>query len=299
MRDGGDRLAGIPSDENVEALCAAFGPGNSVLREVFRALVEGPAFRATTVIAISAYLGLWLLPEPIFSKAAAIFTTVGLVTTVGVTAAEIIALARAWHRLREESGKARHIDDLDAAAARFGRTVGTTGAKILLALTTLVGVMALSMTGQMTGQMTGRIMGGASTQIVPGWRARDSVAALRHAPAVLYVDRATGHIAMIPGAMAMAAMKADGGGYQSAGKDDATKRAVKPGDVGTYGQLKVRKRRIGETESVICDNNGKITTVFLYADEYGGFREPLFEVPPPTLLAAVTHGFAICSSNEF
>jgi len=99
-------------------------------REVFRALVEDPAFHATAVLGISAYLALWLAPEPVFSKAAAIVTTVGLVATVGVTAAEIIALARAWHRLREESAGARDIGELDAAAARFGRTVGATGAKI-------------------------------------------------------------------------------------------------------------------------------------------------------------------------
>jgi len=50
-------------------------------REVFRALIEDPAFHAAAVFAISAYLALWLAPEPLFSKAAAIFTTVGLVAT--------------------------------------------------------------------------------------------------------------------------------------------------------------------------------------------------------------------------
>jgi len=64
-------------------------------RVIFRALMEDPAFHATTVLSISAYLALWLSPEPFLSKAAAIFTTVGLVATVGVSAAEIVALARA------------------------------------------------------------------------------------------------------------------------------------------------------------------------------------------------------------
>lgn len=35
----------------------------------------------------------------------------------------------------------------------------------------------------------------------------------------------------------------------------------------------------GHGMSVICDDDENVTTVFLFADEYGGFCEPLFEVP--------------------
>ncbi len=35
----------------------------------------------------------------------------------------------------------------------------------------------------------------------------------------------------------------------------------------------------GHGMSMICDQDEKINTVFLYADEYGGFQEPLFEIP--------------------
>jgi len=191
-------------------------------RAVLRAVVDDPVFHAATVLAISAYLALWLAPEPVFSKAAAVFTTVGLVATVGVSAAEIMALARAWNTLREDCAGARHIDDLDAAAARFGRTVGAAGAKILLGLATMVGVKALGMTGKTIGGAMGG--GAASTGIVSGWSARGSAAVLHIAPVAIRVDRASGQLVMIPGAVAMAALKADSGAAATRGSVTFTLR---------------------------------------------------------------------------
>jgi hypothetical protein len=104
------------------------------VREGAKELFTDSTFLTTTMVAITAYLALWLAPEPIFSKASAIISTVGLVAVAGFAAGEIIHLARAIRRLSRDTEKARTMRDIERAAERFGKSFGAASLRVLLAL---------------------------------------------------------------------------------------------------------------------------------------------------------------------
>jgi len=53
----------------------------------------------------------------------------------------------------------------------------------------------------------------------------------------------------------------------------------------------------GHGLSVICDNDERIRTVFLHADDYGSFREPAFEIPFSTSREGVLKHFGTPSKS--
>ena len=109
------------------------------VRDAAKALVTDPTFVTTTMVAITAYLALWMAPEPIFSKAAAIISTIGLVAVVGFVATEIIDLARAVFRLQSDTKAARTMRDIKRASRRFGKSMGASSLRLLLALAVIKG----------------------------------------------------------------------------------------------------------------------------------------------------------------
>ncbi|MEZ4731302.1 MAG: hypothetical protein R3E79_29640 [Caldilineaceae bacterium] len=112
-------------------------------REAAEVLFNDPLFIGGTIAGITAYLALWLAPEPVFTKAAAALTTIGLMSLVAFSASEIINLAKAWIRLRDESAQATTVKELERAAQTFGKSIGGSGLRILVALATVVGGKAL------------------------------------------------------------------------------------------------------------------------------------------------------------
>jgi hypothetical protein len=87
----------------------------------------------TVVMAIIAsgmtYLALWLAPDPVLSKAIASGITVGLMVIYGVS--EIINVARAFVGFYQEVNAATTMEQLEAAAKRFGESMGKVGVRIM------------------------------------------------------------------------------------------------------------------------------------------------------------------------
>ncbi|MEJ2747385.1 MAG: DUF4157 domain-containing protein [Anaerolineae bacterium] len=112
-------------------------------REAAQQLFNDPIFIGGTIAGITAYLLLWMAPEPVFTKAAAVLTTIGLMSLVAFSASEIMNLAGAWIRLNDESAKATTLPELEKAAEHFGKSIGGSGLRILVALATVIAGKAL------------------------------------------------------------------------------------------------------------------------------------------------------------
>jgi hypothetical protein len=112
-------------------------------RETARVMFNDPLFIGSTLAGIALYLILWIAPEPFFSKAAAVMTTIALASMVAFTASELITLASAWIDLRDDTRSATTIKQLETAAERFGKRIGGIQLRILVALATIVGGKAL------------------------------------------------------------------------------------------------------------------------------------------------------------
>jgi hypothetical protein len=87
----------------------------------------------TVILALIAsgltYLGLWLAPEPVLSKAIAAGLTVALMIAYGVV--EIVHVAKAFMQFHQEVSEATSLEELEAAARRFGESMGKVGLRII------------------------------------------------------------------------------------------------------------------------------------------------------------------------
>ncbi len=100
------------------------------IREAARELFNSPLFVASVGLSVLVYFAAWIAPEPLFSKAFAATVTAVLAITVGVL--EVANLALACLRLYRESEAARSDEELQAAAERFGKSVGGTALRVLV-----------------------------------------------------------------------------------------------------------------------------------------------------------------------
>jgi hypothetical protein len=105
------------------------------VREAARELFSSPVFLASVTLSVLVYFAAWLAPEPLFTKAFAVTLTVGLAMVVGVL--ELTHLARACIQLYQEAEAARTVQELEAAAERFGRAMGGTALRVLVLVASL------------------------------------------------------------------------------------------------------------------------------------------------------------------
>jgi hypothetical protein len=92
------------------------------IREAAEELFRSPLFVASVALSFTVYFASWLAPEPLFSKAFAATLTVRLALLVGLV--ELGRLAQACIRLYQEVEAATSPQELEAASARFGRSMG-------------------------------------------------------------------------------------------------------------------------------------------------------------------------------
>ncbi len=112
-------LAVSPALEGVAAqLQATFNP-NQVL--------------TTVTLGITAYMALWLIPDPVLTKSVAAASTVLM---WGYLGSELFDLIRAYVRLSEEAARASTFAELREAGERFGRVIGPNSVRILVMLAT-------------------------------------------------------------------------------------------------------------------------------------------------------------------
>lgn len=100
------------------------------VREAARELFSSPLFVASVCLSVLVYFAAWMAPEPLFTKGFAATVTVTLAIAVGLL--ELTHLALACVRLYREAEAARTEEELEAAAARFGKALGGTGLRVLV-----------------------------------------------------------------------------------------------------------------------------------------------------------------------
>jgi hypothetical protein len=105
------------------------------IREAAQELFNSPVFLASVSLSVLVYFAAWLAPEPLFSKAFAAALTVRLSLLVGLV--ELGQLARACLRLYQEAEAATTPQELDAAAERFGKSLGGTTLRVLVVVASL------------------------------------------------------------------------------------------------------------------------------------------------------------------
>jgi hypothetical protein len=111
------------------------------IREAARELFNAPAFILSVSLSITVYFAAWLAPEPLFSKAFAAALTVRLALLVGLV--ELGRLAQACIHLYQEVETANTPQELEAASARFGRSLGGTLLRVLVVVASLGGPQVL------------------------------------------------------------------------------------------------------------------------------------------------------------
>jgi hypothetical protein len=123
-----------------DKLAVALGLSFEPMRQSIAKAVEGTLSPQLFVAAIGAGMVTWVVlaanPEPVFTKAAAIVAAV-MVSYLGVDA--FLEVVNACFELKRASDAAVTFEELAEAGERFGRVMGTQGARVfILAVTVLV-----------------------------------------------------------------------------------------------------------------------------------------------------------------
>jgi len=104
----------------------------------FVRIAQDPFFQGSLVVAITGYVLLWIVPEPVFSKLAAALTTIAILSTGAFGISNIITLANAWGDLENEAGNATSDAEIEAAAKKFGQRITSVEANLVVFLASLL-----------------------------------------------------------------------------------------------------------------------------------------------------------------
>jgi hypothetical protein len=99
------------------------------VREGAEQLVNDPAFLAALATSLVVYVIAWAAPEPIFTKAFA--ASVTLVLALSFTVAELTHFGMVALRLYRDTEGLRTLEEIEAAAERFGKALGGAGVRVL------------------------------------------------------------------------------------------------------------------------------------------------------------------------
>ncbi len=131
------------------AMAIARGAVLGEMKEALGQMVNPEAVAATITAAMTTYLMLWLLPEPV-SKGVAALMTVGMVAYLGWDL--VWRLIEGWRVLVAEVDRATTFEEIRAAGLKFAKVMGDKGTKALVMLATLaVGNTAAGMAAKMPG----------------------------------------------------------------------------------------------------------------------------------------------------
>lgn len=115
---------------------ARYMPGGG--GEQLLALLTDKVFIGSLVAAVGVYLGLWLFPEPVFTKLAAAATTIAVLSTGVFTVSTIRNLAEAWMDVQRESEAATSDAQVEEAAEHFGKRMGAITVDLIIFLASLL-----------------------------------------------------------------------------------------------------------------------------------------------------------------
>jgi hypothetical protein len=131
-----DALAKARSARIADALKRSAKYGS--FSEEFIRIAQDPFFQGSLVVAITGYVLLWIVPEPVFSKLAAALSTIAILSTGVFGVSNIITLASAWGDLDNEAGNATSDDQIEAAAKKFGQRITAVEANLVVFLASLL-----------------------------------------------------------------------------------------------------------------------------------------------------------------
>jgi hypothetical protein len=187
------------------AMAIARGAVLGEMKDAFGEMVNPEAIASTITGAMTMYLMLWLLPEPI-SKGVAALMTVGLVGYLGWDL--VWKLVDGWRVLVEEVDRATTFEEIRAAGEKFAKVMGEKGTKALVMLATLaVGNTAAGMAAKMPllpGAEQAAVVAEAQLNI------RFTASALAEVESVA-IDAEGVTVALAPNAVAMTARGRSGG----------------------------------------------------------------------------------------
>lgn len=131
-------------DKRSIALALAVGPALEARDAELRAMLSSKQLWTTLSVALSGWLALLVMPEPVSKGVAAAFA----VMMWGCLGWEFFDLIRAYVNLSEEAARATTFEELREAGERFGKVLGPNSVRILV----LVGTAALGETAALVSK---------------------------------------------------------------------------------------------------------------------------------------------------
>jgi hypothetical protein len=211
------------------ALAIAMDSVWNATAEALEDMADPVAVQATLVSAMTMYLMLWVLPEPV-SKGIAATLSVGLIAYLGVNATW--SLIQGWKRLVVAVDRASTFDEVREAGARFGEVLGTNAARVFILLTTAALGSSAGLATKLP-TLPGAAQAARLAEAQGGFR----LMAVAQVDAVA-VSAEGFTIALAPGAVAMTAGSMGGGsgsaprGYKAFRSFESFKRAMGPAGQG-------------------------------------------------------------------
>jgi hypothetical protein len=132
LQEGGTLLS--RDGKRALALHFAFASLWEETRDALGRMADPGAIQATLISAMSMYLMLWVLPEPL-SKGLAATMTVALIGYLGFDT--VWSLIQGWARLVEDVDKATSFDHVRSAGRRFSKVLGPNAARAFVMLFTV------------------------------------------------------------------------------------------------------------------------------------------------------------------
>lgn len=211
-----DGLGFSATDKLKLAVGLSLDPMHESIAEAVERTLNPTFFKSVVVSAMVGWVVLAANPEPVFTKAAA---TVSMLMLAYVGLDSFLAIVEACRELKLAVEVATTFEELEEAGARFGKVVGTEGARVfVLAVALAVG----------KGVVGGGSWLAARLPLLPGFGEAVSLsasqlgvrlAAVEQVGAVAVAESGVA-ITLAPGAVAMVAASAAGGGIQ--GDPDGT-----------------------------------------------------------------------------
>jgi hypothetical protein len=196
--DGRNRLA--------LALGLSLDPMHESIADAVEETLNPTFFKAVVVSALVSWAVLAANPEPVFTKAAAVVSVV-LLAYLGIDV--FLTMVHACVELKRSADRATTFEELEEAGERFGRVVGTQGARIfVLAVALVVGKGTVGGASGLASRMP-MLPGFPQAVALSASQLGVSLAAVEQVSAVAVVEGGVA-ITLAPGAVAMVASNSGG-----------------------------------------------------------------------------------------
>jgi hypothetical protein len=173
------------------------------MMEAFEDMADPEAIKVSLYWTMAIYAGMWLAPEPVFSKGVATVVTASFICYIGVDT--FWTLIVGWRRLVEELDSASSFEAIRGVGKRYGRVMGKNAARAFaLLLTAAIGQTAASFSAKVP-----MLPGSAQASAAGAARVGIQLAEVAQVEAVVVAADAV-TIALAPNAVAATAQSVSG-----------------------------------------------------------------------------------------